>query len=304
MSAHPRPSAVVIGGANVDVVAISVGTLQPRVSAPGRIRISAGGAGRNVAENLARLGIATRLITTIDESPLGEWLLAQTARAGVDTTGVLRTPGSGSYYVAVEAAGVVEWAVSDMAAAEALSPAHLDAHASEIRAAGVVVIDANLLPAAITRAVELTAGRAVCLLPVSVAKAHRMRAVLSRASLIVLTAAEGAVFTKREIQSEEEAMRAAESLRALAGATVVITMADRGIVWVSDDSLWLPASPTNVVDSSGAGDAVAAIAVYSLLAGLNTRTAAPLALAAGAMTVSVEGPTHPGLSLDALHAHR
>ena len=47
---------VVVGGANVDVKARSTAALVARTSNPGTVVRTPGGVGRNVAENLARLG--------------------------------------------------------------------------------------------------------------------------------------------------------------------------------------------------------------------------------------------------------
>lgn len=295
-------SVIVVGGVNVDVIAAAGGPLEPGVSNPGRVRITAGGAGRNVAENLARLGTAVRLIAAVDAHPLSNLALDQTAEAGVDVSAVIRVRDRGNYYTAIERAGAVVWAVSDMSAAEALGPEDLDAHESTLRAARAVVVDANLIPATILRAAELSAGRPLCLLPVSPAKALRLRDVLSRAALIVLSAREAGALTNASIQTPPDALRAAQTLKGSGPATVVITLGEQGIGWVGAGVQWIEARPTPVVDPSGAGDAVAAVAVVALLTGLDEAHAAHLAMTAAAMTVAVEGATHPGLSLDALHA--
>lgn len=298
-----RRSVVVIGGASIDIVATPAGTLQPHVSNPGRIRISAGGTGRNVAENLARLGISTHLIAAVGAHPMAELLLEHTARAGVDLTGIVRTAERGDCYAAIRSPGAIEWASSDMSAAEALTPGDMERAAGMIRSADFVVIDANLLPATIERAAALAGGRRICLLPVSPAKASRLGNVLPFAALIVLGVPEAEVLTDMTVREPAHALRAAGRLRALGVGTVVITMAEAGIGWVTATPIWSPATAARVVDPSGAGDAVAAVAIYSLLAGMDTETASRLASAAGAMTVGVEGATHPGLSLKALHAH-
>ncbi|HET6946518.1 MAG TPA: PfkB family carbohydrate kinase [bacterium] len=295
--------AVVIGGVNVDMLAVPAAPLVPGVSNPGRVRIGAGGAGRNVAENLARLGVATRLIASADAHPLTDLAITQTAQAGVDTSGILRVPGRGNYYVAIEDAGAVRWAVSDMPAAETLTPGDLDARASFLREAAVVVVDANLQPATITRAAELAARGHLCLLPVSPAKAPKVRAVLAHAALLVLGIPEAEVLSGTKIRTPQEALRAAQQLRPAPEASVVLTMGDRGVAWVmGGQALWADPVPGLVVDPTGAGDAVAAVALHAVITSLDPRRAARLAMVAAAMTVGVEGANHPGLSLDALHA--
>jgi len=296
-----RAAVVVVGGANVDVVASSAGPMVARASNPGKIRISAGGAGRNIAENLARLGVPTQLLAAVDAHPMADAALRQAEEAGVDVSGVVRVPGQGSYYAAMVADGVVEWAVSDMGACEALAPGHLDAHRASLQGAAMVVVDANLSPAVIERAAAFT-GAGLCVIPVSTAKAARIRRVLRRASLIVLGADEAAALSETRIASPDDALRAAVSLRAGPGCTVVVTMSGYGLGWVAESRIWTDALAGRVIDPSGAGDAVAAVAIYAQLTGLDVRKAAELAAAAGALAISVEGATHPGFSLDALYA--
>ncbi len=295
-------TAVVVGGANVDVIAASTGPLLHGVSNPGRIRISAGGAGRNVAENLARLGVSTRLIAAVDARPMSDLAIEQAARAGVDVSGIIRVSGRGNYYTAIQSGGAVEWAVADMSAAESLTRDNLDVHASAIRAADAVIIDANLAPATIQRAAELAGGRRLCLLPVSSAKAPRIRAVLSKASLIVLSAGEAEVLTGARIDTPKDALGAARTIQPSPASTVIITVGAQGLGWVAGEALWIEPIAAPVVDPSGAGDAVAAVAVFALLTGMDPHQAARLAMIAASMTLSLEGATHPGLSLDALHA--
>ena len=59
------PYVVVIGGANMDICGTSHDNLLLGDSNPGKVRTSAGGVGRNIAENLARLGSDTRLMTAV-----------------------------------------------------------------------------------------------------------------------------------------------------------------------------------------------------------------------------------------------
>lgn len=51
-----RRYSVVIGGANMDILGTPGQALTPGSSTPGTVSYSPGGVGRNIAENLARLG--------------------------------------------------------------------------------------------------------------------------------------------------------------------------------------------------------------------------------------------------------
>ena len=77
------PYVVVVGGANVDLKAQSSEKAIAATSNPGHASLSAGGVGRNIAENLARLGTPTHLVAAIGVDQLGEWLVAEIGRAHV-----------------------------------------------------------------------------------------------------------------------------------------------------------------------------------------------------------------------------
>jgi DNA-binding CsgD family transcriptional regulator len=53
----------VLGGSNMDIVGFPNKRLIQNDSNPGKVKISLGGVGRNIAENLVHLGISTKLIS-------------------------------------------------------------------------------------------------------------------------------------------------------------------------------------------------------------------------------------------------
>ncbi|MGH2349627.1 MAG: PfkB family carbohydrate kinase [bacterium] len=299
----PRPTVVVFGGCNLDVIARSNRFLRPGVSNPGAVSVTAGGAGRNVAANLARLGVTTDLISGVGADPAGDYLIAETARAGVRVAGIARTADRSNYYVAIAGVGPDVLAVSDMAATEALTPAQVHEAAGLTRHARMVVIDANLDERSIAAAIDAAGSTAICLLPTSPAKAGRVAGVLNRAVLIAAGLAELEVLAGRPITSAGEAQDAAEALRRRTGADVLVSMGTSGIGIAADETHWLDALPVAVVDPTGAGDAAAATAIFGRISGLSTRELLALARAAGTMTVTVRGATHPGLTLEALRAY-
>src|SRR4051794_9845904 len=169
-----QPLVVVVGGANVDVKARTAAPLVAATSNPGTVVRTPGGVGRNVAENLARLGSRVALVSTVGSDPDGDWLLEETAVAGVDITAVLRGGPTGRYVAVLGADGALAVGVSGMAATDALGPEVLDHDL--IRSAALVVVDGNI-PATTVDAV-LALGARVVIDPVSVAKAQRIAPLL------------------------------------------------------------------------------------------------------------------------------
>jgi pseudouridine kinase len=283
-------SAVVVGGANMDFKARSDAPIVRVTSNPGHVVRSPGGVGRNVAENLARLGTATTLVAAVGSDVLGDELVAASSSAGVDVTHVCRVPGiTGTYVAVLEATGELSVAVSDMAATESLTADDVRAAGRAIATAGMVVLDGNLTRATLTTAWDLAvgAGVPVVLDPVSVPKA---------AALVPL------------LDGTRPLFAISPNLDELAVLGDPVDLVERGVelVWVrcgaEGSRLYstagctrLPSPPAEVVDVTGAGDAMLAAFCHSVLAGADPVDAARRGHAAAALTVASPATVRPDL---------
>jgi pseudouridine kinase len=248
-------------------------------SNPGSLATSPGGVGRNIAENLARLGTPTALVAAVGQDLFGDDLLGATAAAGVDVSAVRRVPGAtGTYLAVLEPTGELSVGVSDMAATATLGPEHLDA--ALLTGADLVVLDGNLradtLAAAWTLATE--AGVRVVLDPVSVPKAAALAHLVGVRRLWCVTPNSG-------------------ELAVLGGRAAALHARGVELVWVRrgaegsllsgpDGALELDTVPGEVVDVTGAGDAMLAAFCHAVLGGVSPGEAAAYGHAAAALTVA------------------
>jgi pseudouridine kinase len=288
----------VVGGANVDVKARTTAALVGATSNPGVVSRSAGGVGRNIAENLARLGHPVALLSVVGDDADGDWLLSRTEEAGVTTTSVRRSGRTGSYVAVLDDSGELAVAVADMAATDAFAPADLDLDA--LRAASLVVLDGNLTAATVAAVLDeaARAGVPVVVDPVSVAKAARIAPLLGPERPV------HALTPNRD------------ELAALGGSAAALHARGAGLVWVrhgrdgsvlttaadpdgiSNGGTRLPAplvAPEDVVDVTGAGDASLAAFCHRLLAGDDPTEAAAYGHRAAALTVTSPHTVRPDL---------
>ena len=88
-----EPYVLGIGAANIDVHGKSRVPIVMRDSNPGHLRTSAGGVTRNVLENLARLGVRTKLISAVGADLYGEMFIrADDFFCAFEEPGVLEQP--------------------------------------------------------------------------------------------------------------------------------------------------------------------------------------------------------------------
>ena len=107
---------VVVGGVNVDMVGFPFSTLILKDSNPGRVQISYGGVGRNIAENLVKLGIPTKLISVIGGDRYGKNLI-ENVNELVWTRRFtnLKDESTSIYFAVLDNNGDMNVAISDMA---------------------------------------------------------------------------------------------------------------------------------------------------------------------------------------------
>lgn len=288
-SAATAGRALVVGGAAVDVIARPDGPPQPATSNPGVVVSGLGGVGRNIAENLARLGSRVTLVSRVGSDLLGSALLARTAEAGVDVGPVSADAETTSSYVAwLDDAGDLALAVSDFSAVEQMTPAVFDGVDSD--GISCVVVDGNVPVPVAETAFDLaeSVDARVVIDPVSIAKATRLADLVARRPVWAVTPNE----------AELSALTRGGDARRLA-THVWVRRGPRGSVLLTDggerrfDSV---APQGSVRDATGAGDAMTAAFVDAVLRGRPVERACEAGHRAAALTVTVDQAVHPGIS--------
>ena len=298
-----EPSVVVIGGANMDVKARSSAAAVPATSNPGTGSMAAGGVGRNIAENLARLGTRTHLVAAIGSDGLGDQVLAATSGAGVHVEHVRRSARStGTYTAVLDADGELVVAVSAIAATDELSTEQVNAARDLVASAALVVLDGNLAPDTIGFALDLAAdaGTRVVLEPVSVPKAA------ARAHLVAPDRPIHAITPNRDelgaltglpVRTPRQAENAAGALHDRGVELVWVRLGAEGsLLSTREATTRIEALPAEVVDVTGAGDAMLAGFCHALLAGAGTTEAAAYGHAAAALTIASPHTVRPDLT--------
>ncbi|WP_310964759.1 carbohydrate kinase [Nocardioides terrisoli] len=288
------PGVVVIGGANVDVLARSTARALAGTSNPGRASLTPGGVGRNVAENLARLGTRTQLVTAIGRDPMGDNLLAQTAAAGVRLDHVHRTDQpTGTYTAVLDTDGELIVAVSDMGATAELGPDCVNAARDLIASAALLVLDGNLPLPTLAHALDLAtaAGVRTIFEPVSVPKARLAAPYLDvDRPLYAVTPNrdELTALTELPTRGDRQLRAAADDLHHRGVQHVWVRLGERGSMLSTEgaEPVFLPALPAALEDVTGAGDAMLGAFCHGLLDGRDPVDAARFGHAAAALTIA------------------
>ncbi len=104
------------------------------------------------------------------------------------------------------------------------------------------------------------------------------------------------------VQGRRSALTAAKKLVTMGVRIAIITLGATGLAYAtSQESGHVPAIECDIVDMTGAGDALTAGAIFGLLNDLPIDQAVRLGLSAAALTLQSRETVHPDLSLEHLY---
>ncbi len=298
---------LVVGAAGMDTKGRASVELKGGTSNPGSIRISVGGAARNVAENLARLGERAVLLSAVGTDRSGRRILEQASEAGVDVSPVLKSSEhrTAAYLAVLDQEGSLVVSIDDMTILSALTPAVIYSHRRLIRQASMVVLDANLSPAAMQTLMReaIKHGVPVAADPTSASLAERLKPHLSNLFMVIPDLPEAEVLCGQPLSNtRSQGIKAANQLVAMGVQVAIVTLAELGVCYATPEvSGHVPAIKTRVRDRTGAGDALTAGVVFGLMNDFPIDEAVRLGAAAASLTLQEDETVCPTLSLDCLY---
>ena len=294
--------AVVVGGVNVDIGGRSFAPLVEADSNPGRVSVSLGGVGRNIAHNMSLLGLDVRLLTAYGDDFHGERVAASCSELGIDLSHALRVSGgtTSTYLYLTDPAGEMALAVSDMSICGKITPAYLAANLQILQNAQVVVADTNI-PAESLRYLAENCTAPLFVDPVSTAKAEKLRPILNRIHTLKPNRLEAELLSGVKIMDREDVVKAADALSAMGVHRMFLSLGADGVyAAMGQQRLWLPTIPGNMVNTTGCGDAFMAALVWAYLEGSDLETTAKAGLAAGSIAMESPETINPQMSAQML----
>ncbi len=299
---------LVIGSAGLDIKALPNKPLEWSANNLGRVRNSVGGVARNIAENLARLEVPTILLSALGDDDLGERVIKQSTAAGIncDHIRTVTAERTSTYLAVLGINGEVEVALHDLAIMAQVDSAYIRHHADLFADADMVVIDATLSDEALHTVFELANQYhvRVCADPTAPILAGRLCPYIHQHYLIVPNAGETRALCGLEdaAKDRESAINAARHLVSLGAEIAVVTVGAQGVAYAdSSGGGFIRAIKTEVVDSTGAGDAFSGAVIFGLLNQVPVDEAMRLGVTAASLTLRSRETVLPNLSQELLY---
>lgn len=247
---------ICIGAALVDELFHATGELLLSTTTDATVTKTAGGVSRNIAHQLALLGVPVQLITAVGNDSDGDWLKQVCSSAGVRLDAVITRNGlSGKYTGILNVDGSLYTAFLTNAANHLITPQHLEKHLDLLKTASYLLADANINVDTAEWLLTFSneTGIPFVIEPVSVPPARKYKDVnLSGLHLITpnedelpVLCSEKAFFTQQQV--EELLNRGVQNIWLHNGK-------HGSALYNKEKSLSLNAPSIEVVDCTGAGD--------------------------------------------------
>ena len=296
------PFIAVVGGANIDIHGRSSKSLRSNDSNPGEVHIAAGGVARNIAENLARLGTDSRLISAIGADQHGQMLTQLSRDAGVNVQNLHVIPAAktSTYLSVLDDSGDMLLGINDMSVIEQLSVELLQAQAPMLKRAALIVIDCNLHPDTLAWLLETFSDVPIFADTVSTAKAPRLQPHLHQIHTLKTGTIEVEALTGRDAKTTAQLKTVANALHAEGVKRVFITRGDKGVFFSDGQQQGMQKvrrGKEDIRNAGGAGDAFLAALAYAWMEKWDLATSIEFSLAATDLTLAHAGTNDPTLSV-------
>ena len=296
------PYAVVVGGVNMDIGGKPKKTLRAADSNPGKVHMSLGGVGRNIAHNMVLLGLDTRLLTAFGDDIYARQIAASCGELGIDISRSLQVPGgsTSTYLFITDERGDMSVAVSDMEIYDRLTPHFLASRAQLLQHAQLIVADTNI-PADSLAWLAAHVSVPIFADPVSVDKAEKLRGVLGQLHTLKPNRLEAELLSGVSITDEASMDRAVDILLDTGLRRIFLSLGADG-VYAADHNrrIHLPCLPGGMVNTTGCGDAFMAALVWAYLRGTDLEDSARAGLAASAIAMESAETISPAMSAAAV----
>jgi ribokinase len=286
---------VIIGSINMDLVLnVPRYPLPGETLAGGQFRTIPGGKGANQAVACARIGgdnAKVSMIACVGDDPFGVELRTALRNNNIDDSHVSTIVGkpSGVASILVDSDGQNSIVLAG-GANDYLSPDHIDAALSLIQQASIVVLQLETPVETVCHAINLAhkLGKIVVLNPAP-AKPLELD-LLSRVNYLIPNEIEAAMLADLDINKLDKntiAKSAAEKLRAVGSANVLVTLGEKGVyAALTSESFHSSALPALAVDTTAAGDTFIGGFVASLAKGHSESDAITFGQRAAALSVT------------------
>lgn len=301
------PYITTIGGSNIDVQGKSLSNLINHDSNPGNISLSYGGVAKNIAENIAKLGISSRLITSLGDDFYGKGFKSYLMEQNIDISDIVfsKDETTSMYLSILNEKNDLEVAISSENICKGITPDYLEVLKRKLFNSKLIVVDTNLEEETLHYLAHLRKKPKLLLDPVSTKKSLKVKNFIGKFYAIKPNKYEAEALSGIKINDKEDLYKAGKYFLDKGVTKVYITMGSKGVFYMSKNENGLIEAPKfNPINTTGAGDAFCAGIAYGMFNDMSMIETTKFAIIASMLTSLSTNTVSDNLSLRSIEKLR
>ena len=306
MTKSNNPYILVFGVSICDIIGFTKKNYRPYDSNPGSVKVSFGGVCRNIAENMAKIGLNTKFISVVGNDMNGMNMIEHSKKISMDMSESLIIEGEATptYLAILDESGEMVSAVVDLTITNNFTKEFILSKADVIRGADYMVVDADNPSTLQFLLTEFHQETKFILDPVSAAKACKIKDTIQYFHTVKPNRHEAEVLCGFEIVSISDVRKAGEYFRQKGVKNVFISLDAEGIYYHNGvEEGILKAKGVSVVNVTGAGDALVAGIGYGYMNQLSMAETVKYAVTMSSIAISHVDTINPNMCTDFVLHH-
>ncbi|MDY3361657.1 MAG: carbohydrate kinase family protein [Clostridium celatum] len=296
-----NPYILVLGASIVDIFGFCGRSYVQNDSIPGHIKISFGGVCRNIAENLARVGVKTEFISTLGDDENGKSIFEHSKKMGynMENSLILKGESTPTYMAILNHQGEMESAVVDMESLNKMDQSFIDAKDEIFRNAEYTIVDSDN-PELLEYILKKYEGKSKFILdPVSAKKARKIRHLVKYFHTIKPNRFEVEALCGFKIENDDDLRKAGKFFIDQGVKNVFISLDADGIYYVTstgEEGKLACGEKIEVKNVTGAGDSFVAGIGYGYMNNLSIKDTLKYSVAMSIITITHEETINPDMN--------
>ena len=297
MDEHPKVT--VIGASNVDITGFTKHELIYKDANIGTMKTSAGGVGRNISENLARLNFDVNLVSIFGDDPLSDFIVNHNIDVGIDVSEslYLKNASTSTFIAIMDSHNDLALGISAMDIYDDIDTEKLLSKQQD-KQTDYLVLETNFDEKTLQSVVKAFSNTKIVLDTVSGKKAMRALPILSRLFILKTNLLEAEMMSHIKVTDDNYTELIRWFLQQ-GVKNVFITLGKKGVIYGNASKISHQDSiSSTVINTIGAGDSFVAGLIYADSLNKDIDQSARYGMAAASITVGHNEAVSPEMSME------
>lgn len=248
----------VIGASNVDITGFTKNKLVYKDANIGSMKTSAGGVGRNIAENLHSLGLQVELISVFGDDPLSQYLInsCKDLELNILNSLFLKNSHASTFIAVMDENNDLAVGISAMNIYDDISEKFIISKLDVINEADFVVLETNMPENILNTIIEKLPNKKYILDTVSGKKTLKAKSILSNLYILKTNLLEAEMLSNIKVETDADLEKLVQFFINEGVRNIFITLGEDGVIYGNNKLIKKQeAIVSEVLNTIGAGDA-------------------------------------------------